>query len=126
MEKTEVTEVIVPSVLFAGLTLVFGLFFWFRFRMRNDMQQTIRTAIEKGQELSPEIIDRMGNPKPSKNRDLRLALLWIASAAGIAAFGIAMGGIEPEVRHVMSGIAAFPFFIGIAYAIIWRFAGRNS
>jgi hypothetical protein len=126
MENIAVVESIVPSVLFAGTTLVFALFFWFRYRMRHDMHQTIRTAIEKGQELSPEIIDRMGEPKPSRNRDIRLALIWVAAAAGIAGFGVAMGGIEPEVRQVMSGIAAFPFCIGIAYGIMWRFAGRES
>lgn len=123
-DKTvQATEAIVPSTMFIGLTVVFGLYFWFRYRMRHDMQQTIRTAIEKGQELSPDIIDRMGNPRPVSNADLRKAVIWVASAAGIGAFGIAMGGIEEEVRSIMLGIAAFPLFIGVAYAILWRFAG---
>ena len=115
-------EVIVPMTMFIGLTIVFALFFWFRYRMRNDMQETIRTAIEKGQELSPEIIDRMGSPKPARNADLRKATIWIASALGIATFGIAMAGTDEEVPAIMLGIAAFPFFIGVAYAILWRFA----
>ena len=67
--------IIVPVTFFVGLTTVFCLFFWFRYRMRNDMQKTIRTAIDKGQELSPEIIDRLGQPKPGKHKDLRVALV---------------------------------------------------
>lgn len=120
------TEALVPMSMFIGMTIVFGLYFWFRYRMRNDMQLTIRTAIDKGQELSPELIDRMGSPKPARNADLRKALIWIASAAGIAVFGVAMADIEADVQSIMLGIAAFPFFIGIAYAILWQFGGQKG
>ena len=64
-----------------------SLFFWFRYRTRGDMQQTIRTAIDRGQELSPEIIDRLGHPKAPRDRDLRLALIWLAIAAGLGLCG---------------------------------------
>ena len=103
-------EVMIPISMLIGLTVVLCLFFWFRYRTRNDMQATIRTAIDKGQELSPEIIDRLGTPKPPKDRDLRLSVLWIAIALGT-------GGL---------GIAAFPFFIGLAYLIMWRFGESRS
>ena len=66
------------------------------------MQQTIRTAIDKGQELTPELIESLGSPqRPSKDRDLRHALIWLAIALGIALFGFAMGSIEEDVLHIM-------------------------
>ncbi len=116
----------IPIVMFVGLTVVLSLFVWFRFRIRNDTQSTIRTAIEKGQELSPEVIDRLGHPRPHKDRDLRLALIWIALAAGLAAFGLAMGDIEHEAQRVFMGLAAFPFSLGVAFFIMWRFSERRS
>lgn len=119
-------EALIPVTMFLVLGTVFALFFWFRYRMRNDMQQTIRTAIEKGQELSPEIIDRLGSRKPHPDADLRKALIWVAAAAGVGAFGIAMGVYEDEVRNIMLGIAAFPFFIGLAHAVLWRFGSRDA
>ena len=107
--------------MFLGLTVIISLFFWFRFRARGEMQQTIRTAIDKGQELTPELVESLGSPqKSSKDRDLRLALIWVAIALGISLFGFAMSSIEEDVFHIMLGISAFPFMIGIAYAIMWR------
>ncbi len=63
----------IPIVMFAGLTIVFCVLFWFRYRARSEMQQTFRAALDKGQELTPEIIDRLGHPKASKDKDMRLA-----------------------------------------------------
>jgi len=119
-----VTEEMIPIVMFAGLTIVFSLVVWFRFRARSEMQQTIRMALDKGQELSPEIIDRLGHPKASKNRDLRLSTIWLALAVALALCGVAVGEAD-AIRGTLAG-AAFPFCIGIAYLINWRFAGDDK
>lgn len=113
----------IPISMMIGLTILFGLFFWFRFRARGEMQQTIRAAIDKGQELSPEIIERLGNPKRPKDKDLRLALIWLASAMGFTLLGAAIGAVEADepVFTIMLGVSSFPFMIGIAYLIMWRF-----
>ena len=118
-------EVLVPVSMFAGLTIVVGLLLWFRYKNRNDMQQTIRLALDKGQELSPELIDRLGAPKIGKGRDLRLALIWLALAVALALCGLA---VPDPSGHALRGClagAAFPFSIGVAYLIIWRFAERD-
>ena len=117
-------EEMIPISMFMGLTVVMCLFFWFRFRTRSDVQATIRTALDKGQELSPEIIDRLGHPKPPKNQDLRLALIWMALAAGL--IGLGFGIPAEEVLTILMGVSAFPFFLGIAYVIMWFSSGRDS
>lgn len=119
-------EEMVPITLFVGMTVVFCLFFWFRYRMRNDLQQTIRTAIDRGQELTPEIVDRLGQPARNKNSDLRVALVWLAIAAGIALIGLAAPDPTGHaVRGTLAG-SALPFCIGLAYLIMWRFTGNES
>jgi len=111
--------------MFGGLTVVVSLLFWFRSRGRSDMQQTIRSAIEKGQELSPEIIDRLGNPTPPKDKDLRLALIWLALAAGLALSGFfAPDPSGMAFKGTLAG-AAFPLCIGVAYLIMWRFTDNE-
>lgn len=121
-----VAEEMVPVTMFIGMTIVFCLFFWFRYRMRNDMQQTIRTAIEKGQELSPEIIDRLGQPPVSKYRDLRVALIWLALACGLALIGVAAPDPSGMALQGTLAGAALPLCIGIAYLIMWRFTSSES
>ena len=106
-----------------GPVLLIGLFFWLRFRSRRDMQETIRTALDKGQELTPELIERLGHPKEPKDKDMRLAVIWLAIAAGLVLIGFAIP--EPDaLRGILAG-AAFPFTIGIAYVILHNFTDRD-
>ena len=114
----------IPIVMFAGLTIVFCVLFWFRYRARSEMQQTFRAALDKGQELTPEIIDRLGHPKASKDKDMRLGIIWLAIAVGIVAFGFGIPD-EDDVARIFAGIGAFPFAIGIAYLILHKFADRD-
>jgi Ca2+/Na+ antiporter len=122
----EVVEIFIPIVMFIGLTVVLSLFVWFRFRIRNDAQSTIRTAIEKGQELTPEIIDRLGHPRPHEDRDLRISLIYFALAIALTLFGVALPVDEEHAQRVFMGIAAFPFSLGVAFLIMWRFTERRS
>jgi hypothetical protein len=120
-----VAEEFIPITMFVGLTIVMGLYFWFRYRGRQDMQMTIRQALDKGHELTPELIDRLGHPRASKDKDLRLALIWLALALGLVLCGLAIPDRTGDaVRGTLSG-AAFPFAIGVAYLIMWRFTERD-
>jgi len=114
----------VPITMFLGLTVVICIFFWFRYRARSEMQQTFRMALDKGQELTPEVIDRLGHPKPSKDKDLRLGVIWLSLAVGLVLIGFAVPD-EDALRGLLAG-AAFPFAIGVAYLILHRFTDRDQ
>ena len=114
----------VPIVMFMGITIVMCTLVWFRYRSRSEIQQTIRLALDKGQELSPEIIDRLGHPKATKDKDLRLGVIWLAVAAALVAFGFGIPD-EDDVARIFAGIAAFPFAIGVAYMILHKFTDRD-
>ena len=116
----------IPIVMFVGLTIVFVSLFWFRYRARQDMQNTFRAALDKGQELTPEVIDRLGHPTPAKDKDFRLGVIWLAIAFGLALMGFAIpedGG--HAVRGLLTG-AALPFAIGVAYMILHKFSNRGD
>ncbi len=117
-------EEMIPIVMFAGLTIVFCVLFWFRYRARSEMQQTFRAALDKGQELTPEIIDRLGHPKASKDKDMRLGVIWLAIAVGLVAFGFGIPD-EEDVARIFAGIAAFPFAIGVAYLILHKYTDHQ-
>ena len=120
------TEDLIPIVMFIVIGLIFLMFLYFRFRSRAEIQQTIRLALERGNELTPELVNRLGEPEPGKNKDLRLALIWLGLAAGLALCGLAVP--DPSgyaLRGCLAG-AAFPFAIGVAYLIMWRYAARGG
>jgi len=116
-------ELWVPIVLFSGITVVFCALFWFRYKARSEMQSTFRTALDKGQELTPEIIDRLGHPKAPKDKDMRYGIIWLSLAAALVLIGFAVP--DPEaLRGTLAG-AAFPFCIGVAYLILHKFSDHD-
>ncbi len=117
-------ELWIPIVFFVSVTVVFSLWFYFRYKARMATQKTFRLALEKGSELSPEFIKQLAEPEPSKDKDLRRGLVWIA--LGVAMVLLAYGVNEPYAMGPMMGSAAFPGLIGIAYLVMWRFGTRKE
>jgi hypothetical protein len=112
--------------MFLSLAAVMIALFWFRWRARDGMQQTIRMALDKGHELTPEIIDRLGHPKASKYKDLRLGIIWLAIAVGLALIAVAVPDPSGHaMRGTMAG-AALPFAIGLGYLVIYYVTGKGE
>ncbi len=119
-------EELIPIALFASIALIFFIVLHFKNSSRDEMQQTVRLALEKGTELTQDIINRLGDPEPSKNKDLRAGLIWMALAVGLALCGFF---VPDPSGHALRGClagAAFPFAIGIAYLIMWRYGSRSE
>ena len=120
------TEEIIPIVMFISIAVVFVFWFFFRHRGRMEMQYTIRLALEKGTELTPELIRQIGEPEPPQDKDLRRGLVWLAIAFGLAIIAVAMGSQEPDAFSSIHAGAALPFTIGSAYLIMHRFGTRKE
>ena len=123
----DLAEELVPIAFFVVTAVIVWLVSHFRFRAKAETQQTIRLALEKGTELSPEFMERLGDPEPHENIDLRRGLIWLGLAFGLALCGWAVPDPTGNaLRGCLAG-AAFPFAIGIAYVIMWRYAsGQKS
>ena len=117
---------LIPIVMFLSLAVVMIFLFWFRWRARDGMQQTIRMALDKGHELTPEIIDRLGHPQASKYKDLRLGIIWLAIALGLALTALAVGSFAAQALHGTLASAALPFAIGIGYLLIYFLTGKEA
>jgi Domain of unknown function (DUF6249) len=126
--ESAMVEELIPIVMFIVIGVVLSLYFYFRFRTRNEMQETVRVALEKGQELSPELIDRLGEPRKPADRDLRRGVIAMALALACISFGYFMADLDDDVFHSMLAIAMLPFFISLAYLLLWKFgqAGKQS
>jgi hypothetical protein len=106
-------------------------------RERRDMQATVRAAIDKGQPLPPEVIEALGREAtknlPSRTRDIRRGIIWLATGIGIAAFSLIndLAGFGDDWEGGSSnfdggllGIAAIPITIGLAF-IVLSFFNKN-
>ena len=117
-------ELWIPIASFVAFTIVIVSLVYFKYKTRNATQKTIRLALEKGGELSPEFIKQLGEPEPSKDRDLRRGLIWVATGVATATFAIVLN--EPDALGPLLGLSAFPALIGAAYLTMWRFGSRTN
>jgi hypothetical protein len=111
---------------------------WLKSRERRDMQATVRAAIDKGQPLPPEVIEALGKEAtknlPSRTRDIRRGIIWLATGIGIAAFSLIndLSGNDdgwgphggPDFDGDLLGIAAIPVVVGLAYLLL-SFFNKN-
>ena len=109
-----------PFLMVAAIVIVPA---WLRTRERREMQQTVRTAIEKGQPLPPELIEALTKevklPKVSSaQRDIRIGVILLSVGAGLAMLGFALRSIADEAYFSLLGSAAIPAAIGVAFVIL--------
>lgn len=115
--------IVIVAIIFGCITTVIIMPVIMRTGERRALHNTLRAAIDKGQPLPPEIIESLSagvqvRPKPSAARDLRVGIIWVGVAIGIAALGIALSYDEPDATYPLFGVAAFPGFIGLAFIVI--------
>lgn len=129
--------ILIPIAFFAMIAAIVLGPRYFRNKERQDLQQTLRAAIDKGQPLPPEVIEAISKDTPRTKaararNDLRTGVVWLAVALGIAAFGWVVSYYSYETEHagIFMGIACIPGFIGlalIALGVIDRVSGgRNA
>ena len=119
-------EVLIPIFFFMSTAFVCFFWFYYRHRARMEMQQTLRMALEKGNELSPEFIKQLGEAPQPKDKDLRRSLVWYAIAFGLVLIGFAVGRQDPDALSGLLAGAALPFTIGSAYLIMYRFGAKEE
>lgn len=108
------SPIFVPVVLFFVIGSVLIAYFYFRHRARLEVQKTVRTAMERGQDLNPELLEAIGGEVIGGQWDLRKGTIWLALAVALGLMAWVLQ--EPKLL----GIAAFPLMLGIAYLVLWR------
>lgn len=82
---------------------------------KKEVQYTIRQLLDKGENITPELLERLGSFKSQKVIDLRRGLAL--GSVGIAC--ILAGFIIEEIRIGLA-IGVFPLLLGVAFFICWK------
>lgn len=110
--------VLVPLYPFLMVVLVVGFVFYFGHRNKREVLETVRQASANGTQLTPELIRELGasGKKPGADNGVRAGVILLAVALACIVLGYTLQAAagEPEIFPVLTGIAAFPGFIGIA------------
>jgi Domain of unknown function (DUF6249) len=117
-------EDLVPIVLFLAIALTYCVKYYFAHRTRQDVQSTVRVALERGDPLTPDLLDRLVQAPPPKRTDLRRGVIGIVLGIGLGAFGLVVG--EPDAVRPMLAVGVIPLLLGLAYLILWRLGGDKA
>ena len=115
-------ELWIPIVLFVVIAATIIAFFNFNNKTKESLHKVVRVAMEKGVELSPEIVKSLAKPGYSRYGDLRKGILFTAFGLAVAVFGYLVGGSDPKIM----GLSTFPIAIGLGYFIISRIKNGNG
>ena len=123
----DMTPILIVAIIFGAFTAVIFGPSYLKSREKREVQQTVRHAIDKGQGLPPELIDAMtrdvASKLPSRTRDLRRGVIWLAVGIGFAAFSYLsnLGWSDHDMQEAtgaMFGLAAIPVTIGLAFIVL--------
>lgn len=107
--------------VFIAPAIVAIIVVWLVFRHKGKKEEmkfdTLKLMVEKGVPI-PEDFSFM-EPPPAPGASLRRGLILIALSLGIVAFFLVVNAPEG------TGLGAIPFFIGLAYLLIW-YLERNK
>lgn len=115
-------EIFIPIFLFAAIVAIIWLFSHYNYKKRLTAHETLRLAVEKGQEVSPELVERMSYLNDPVKSDLRRGVLLIAFGIAFMVLGAIVPHDEPEAVRGILGVSSFPVVLGLAYLGLWRFS----
>jgi hypothetical protein len=116
-------------MLFSILFLIIGggLIFVFisQYKREQLRQMTLQKAIEKGYELTPELLEKLGLDIDQGQRDYRRGILvtLFGATALVVSLLIDLPGHTRQTYHYLS---TFPLIIGLGYLFVWRTSSRRK
>ena len=115
-------EAVAPLLLILSLALICVFFLHYRHKSRSQVQETIRSALSSGSQLTPELIQALGEPPAPKHGDLRRGVIFICIGAALFLSGLVAGfvGGDRDGAVFFMVISTFPLLVGTAYLLLWR------
>jgi hypothetical protein len=117
-------------IVFGSIVAIVAISSYFGFRNRQARQSLIEKMLDKGQTISPELLESISRSKPRRS-PLASAITLIFIGIALAAFFWALGGGSghwkgEDVPYWLPVVGAFPFAIGLARLTAMIFEKRKD
>ncbi|MEE2567161.1 DUF6249 domain-containing protein [Hyphobacterium marinum] len=123
-------DILVPATIFGSVVLIVWVIVSNRTRRNREVLETVRSAIQSGQQMTPETIRALGVERKKKGGDIRWGIILVSIALAFVSLGYTIGSVDggdaEEAFVIMTGVAAFPGFVGVALIIMGVFMRDKS
>lgn len=111
-------DALVSVSLFLAIAAVLCLRYYLGYRAKQEVQATVRAALDRGVPITGELLDRLVETPAPKRSDVRRGVIWMSLGVGLAAFGLIVD--FEDLWRPMLGIGLVPMLLGAAYLVLWR------
>jgi len=119
-------DVVGPIFFFVMIIAVVWLRVWRSATLEKERQQTVRLAIERGQQLDAALVEKLLTPvTPSLPKNpYSLPFGFISAGLGVAIFGGFMRQIEDEAFWPITGAGCIILLVGLGLLAAVKMGGR--
>jgi hypothetical protein len=111
-------DTMIPITMFIVLGFaVLGYFYW-NHQNRVTIMKTVEKAMDKGAELTPELLIQLGAAGDPRIRDMRRGIVFLS--LGVAGGLCSLFFADPEIVNGIRAGTVFPLMLGIGFLIVWK------
>ena len=111
-------EVMIPIVLFIVIGIaVVGYFYW-NHKNRASIMTTVQAALERGADLTPELLTQLGAAGNPRVKDMRRGIIFLA--LGVAGLLCSLFFSDTDVTNGIRAGSVFPLMLGFGFLLVWR------
>ncbi|MGH8035301.1 MAG: DUF6249 domain-containing protein, partial [Lysobacterales bacterium] len=96
---------------------VVGYFYW-NHKNRAAIMTTVQSALERGTELTPELLTQLGAAGNPRMKDMRRGIIFLA--IGMAGLLSSLFFEDADVLMGMRAGSVFPLMLGLGFLLVWR------
>ena len=111
-------EELIPITLFAVIGIVVIGYFYWNHKNRASIMKTVQKAIDRGGDLTPELLTQLGATGNPRIRDMRRGIVFLS--LGVAGLLCSMFFPDPDVVNGIRAGSVFPLMLGIGFLIVWK------
>jgi len=104
-------EVLVPMGAFGMILGIVAVSVWGSVQSKKEANETVRRAIDAGQQLDSDAISAIGKPVRSAAQDLRGGIVLVSLSIGLILAGLMASGVLPVAGDGWDDDAGVGFYI---------------
>ena len=120
------TDILVPITFFVVVLLAIKLLLAYRTHRRRELHQTLRAALENGEDVPRSLLARLAVAVDPQRADLRKSLVLGVLTLVVAALSWFMPIEDNRIREGMLVAALLPATLALTYLAFWKFGYRGA